>query len=106
MTAKLESQFDEAMMGIYHRAKVEANYPATVFHRMLVERRGLSTAKYLINAARPSEGYTNLWERKRLDLTVEALILDNPKWHPLFTPAELAKARARLSDYGYEMRQN
>jgi hypothetical protein len=37
-----------------------------------------------------SEGYTALWERGRLDLTVEALIHDNPQWHPLFTPEELA----------------
>jgi hypothetical protein len=30
------------------------------------------------------------WERSRLDLTVEALISDNEKWHPLFSPDELA----------------
>jgi hypothetical protein len=29
-----------------------------------------------------SEGCTALWERGRLDLTVEALIHDNPQWHP------------------------
>ena len=25
--------------------------------------------------------YTTLWEHGRLDLTVKALIHDNPKWH-------------------------
>ncbi|MQW86012.1 hypothetical protein [Sinorhizobium saheli] len=102
MTEDLERQFDAAMMGIYQRAKTEAKYNATVFLRMLDERRGLATAKYLINAATPSEGYTNLWERNRLDLTVEALVLENHKWHPLFSSDELAKARSRLVAYNYK----
>jgi len=47
-----------------------------------------------------SEGYTALWERGRLDLTVEALIHDNPQWHPLFTPEELDICTERLTQYG------
>ncbi|MCK3778939.1 hypothetical protein MZK49_19720 [Ensifer sesbaniae] len=102
MIANLERQFGVAMLGIYQRAKVEAKYNATVFLGMLNDRGGLPTAKYLINAADPSEGYTNLWERGRLDLTVEATVLENSKWHPLFTPDELAKAKARLVAYQYQ----
>jgi len=48
-----------------------------------------------------SEGYTALWERGRLDLTVEALIHDNPQWHSLFTPEELAICTERLTQYEY-----
>jgi len=59
------------------------------------------TAKYLINSRKPSDGYTNLWERGRLDLTVEAMVMENSKWHELFTSEELDKARRRLTDYGY-----
>ena len=101
MPADIESAFDHAMMDIYVRAKAEANYTASIFHRMLCEQRGLATAKQLINESRPSEGYTALWERGRLDLTVEAIVTDNAKWHSLFEPEELTKARKRLSDYGY-----
>ena len=101
MTNPLEIAFDKAMMGIYVRAKAEANYTASIFHRMLCERRGRATAKQLINEPTPSEGYTALWERDRLDLTVEAIVTDNSVWHPLFEPEELAKARKRLADYGY-----
>ena len=101
MTIDLEAAFDRAMMDIYVRAKTEANYTASIFHRMLSERRGRATAKQLINDRTPSEGYTALWERERLDLTVEAVVIDNPQWHPLFEPEELAKARKRLRDYGY-----
>lgn len=102
MTTNLETQFDTAMMSIYQRAKTEARYNANVFLGMLNDRGGLATARYLINATSPSEGYTNLWERNRLDLTVEALVLDNSKWRSLFTENELAKARARLVAYNYQ----
>ncbi|APO70126.1 hypothetical protein IE4872_PC00095 (plasmid) [Rhizobium gallicum] len=102
MATDLERQFDGAMMAIYQRAKTEAKYNANVFLGMLSDRGGLATARYLINSASASEGYTNLWERNRLDLTVEALVLENGKWHPLFTAEELAKAKARLIAYNYK----
>ena len=40
-------------------------------------------------------------ERKRLDLTAEAVIVEETKWHPLFTAEELEICRKRLRDYGY-----
>ena len=84
MPTALEQQFHGAMLTIYRRAKSEANYTASIFFNMLEDRGGLATAKYLINAPKVSDGYTALWERKRLDLTVEAVIHDNCKWHSLY----------------------
>jgi hypothetical protein len=94
-------QFDEAMLAIYRRAKSEAQHNATIFFRMLTEKGGLATAQYLINSERPSDGYTRLYERGRLDLTVEAMVVEDKRWHGLFTAGELAKAKKRPSDYGY-----
>ena len=68
MPTEAESQFNEAMLNIYRRAKTEAGYNATRFLSMVVEHGGLKTARYLLHAATVSEGYTALWERKRLDL--------------------------------------
>lgn len=90
------------MFNIYQRAKSEADYNATVFFRMLSDNGGLQTARTLINAAKPSDGYTALYERGRLDLTVEAVVLENQKWHELFTSDELSRARKRLHQYGYD----
>lgn len=42
---------------------------------MLHERYGHDTALHLIHSPDPSIGFTHLWERGRLDLTVEALVL-------------------------------
>lgn len=98
---QLTNEFDEAMHGIYHRAHAETGYKASIFLNMLFAHRGLETARRLIHSPHISAGYTALWERKRLDLTVEALIHDNEKWHPLFTPEELAICRKRLRQYEY-----
>lgn len=97
----LMGQFDQEMLNIYQRALSEAHYSATRFLVMLHEHRGLQTARLLIHSANVSEGYTALWERKRLDLTVEAVIHDNPKWHPLFSEEELAICKKRLMEYEY-----
>ena len=95
-----EARFDAAMMNIYQRALNECGYRATRFLQMLFEHRGLETAHILLNASKVSEGYIALWERKRLDLTVEALVLES-EWRPYFSDQELKIARKRLTDYGY-----
>lgn len=94
----LVAEFDQQMLRIYQRALSEANYKATRFLQMLHEHRGLETARILLHSPNVSEGYTALWERGRLDLTVEAVIHDNPKWHPLFTEEELAICAQRLKE--------
>lgn len=98
----LREQFDGAMFDIYCRAKTEAGYTAAIFLRMLTDKKGVATAKQLINASKPSDGYTHLYERGHLELTVEALVVENPKWHSLFTTDELERARKRLTEYRYQ----
>jgi len=97
----LKMSFDEEMFDIYVRAKREAGYNATRFLHMLHEHGGLETARILLHSTNVSEGYTALLLRNRLDLTVEAVIHDNPKWHALFTSQELAICRDRLREYKY-----
>jgi hypothetical protein len=91
------------MFEIYARARAEAKYTASVFLGMLQRQGGLITAKQLINASKPSDGYTALYERGRLDLTVEAVVIENIEWHDLFSTEELARAKARLKQYGYRV---
>ena len=100
MPSELESQFDLAMMNVYRGALDECKYNATRFLHMLHEHRGLDTARILLHAANVSEGYVALWERGRLDLTVEALVLQ-AEWQPLFSTGERDIARSRLAEYGY-----
>ena len=96
----LVRDFDLAMMQIYVQAKQEAGYTATRFHQMLDEHGGVETARRLL--PRTSDGFTELWRRRRLDLTVETLVLD-PKWDDLFSDEERQMARDRLSDCEMEV---
>ena len=98
--ADVERRFGEAMFAIYREAK-GIGYTPSIFLRMLHEKGAIQTARQLINALQPSGGYTRLWELKRLDLSVEAVVHDNAEWHELFTEDELRRCEKRLGDYGY-----
>ena len=65
-TEAVQAAFGNEMHRIYQRALSEAGYKATRFLHMLHEHGGLQTARILINASTVSEGYTALWERRRL----------------------------------------
>lgn len=96
-SSKLERAFDEAMMQIYLVAKNQAGYNATRFFQMLGDHGGVETARRLL--PHMSDGFTQLWQRNRLDLTVESLIL-RPQWHDLFSHDEREIARRRLRECG------
>lgn len=98
---QLVLEFEEAMFTIYRRALDEGGYKATRFLAMLNDEGAMATANHLIHASNVSDGYTALWERGRLDLTVEAMILADPRWHTLFTTKDLEICAARLAEYGY-----
>lgn len=100
MPDKIEADFHRAMLGIYQSALSECGYRATRFRQMVNERGGLRAAKELLHSGGYSEGLTALWEYGRLDLSMEALVLQKP-WSSLFTKEELAVARKRLHDLNY-----
>ena len=97
----LEDEFDKRMQDLYHSGKREAKFSAPLFAGLLKEHGGLETARRFIHSPDYAAGFTKLWERKRLDLTVEFVILEEAKWHPLFTPEEIEICRKRLREYGY-----
>ncbi len=97
----LEDEFNERMQQVHRDGKREGRYSAPLFLDMLKEKGGLETARWLIHSPSVAPGFTALWERKRLDLSAEAVIVEEEKWHPLFTPQEIAICRKRLAEYGY-----
>jgi hypothetical protein len=98
----LEMDFHKEMLAIYRLAKEECDYTATRFLQMVANDGGLKTAQKLISATNPSDGFTALWEKRRLDLTVEALVIKQ-KYQSLFTPTEIEMAKSRLKDYGFDV---
>ena len=100
MASQLERQFHQKMIEIYQRAASECDYRPIRFLQMVNERGGLVTARDLLRASQPAEGLSILWEKQRLDLSVEALVREEP-WRSLFTQDEIAEADKRLKALGY-----
>jgi hypothetical protein len=98
----IESQFHQAMVDIYRKAKEECHYNATYFLQMVEEKGGLQAAKKLLAADDPQYGFTKLWGFGRLDLSMENLVLSN-RFKGLFTEDELKTAKRRLEDYGFDV---
>ena len=78
-------------------------YRAPYFLRMVQERGGLDAAKRLLSASEVQSGLTRLWELGPLDISMEALVLQEP-WARLFSEDERRVASERLEPYGYAAR--
>ncbi|WP_326554429.1 caspase family protein [Micromonospora sp. NBC_01813] len=97
---KIEKEFHQALVSGYLAMKRQINYNATIYIRMISNLGAVGAARQLLHASSVSSGFTTLWEKGRLDLTVEAFVLREP-WSVLFSEDELQIARDRLAAYGY-----
>jgi len=97
----LVEAFHERMRQIHDEAK-DIGYNATRFIQMVESEGGLLAAKKLLAAKGYSEGLTRLWEEKRLDISLEATVIQDP-WNALFSDEELEAARKKLRELGYEV---
>ena len=94
--------FHQAMIASCFQTKAEVKgYDPKVFRVMVERDKGWIAAKRVINASTDPYGYTRLFEEDRLDLTVEAIVVENERWHDLFTDQELRRALRRLDRYRY-----
>ena len=98
---KPRNEFDDAMMSLYRTAKEECGYNAMYFHEMLSEHGGVATARKLLADQTIQYGLKKLWECRRLDLTVECLVLDK-RFESLFDEHEREEARRRLQECGFD----
>lgn len=97
----LQAEFAERMKAVYERGRAEADYNASYFLSMLSQHGPLETARKLLSSAAISDGFAELWERGRLDLTVEAAVSE-AVFSELFSEEEIAIARRRLEQFGYQ----
>jgi hypothetical protein len=101
MSKGLEGAFHDEMLNVYDRAKRECLYNAIRFLQMVNEHGGVAAAKLLLASNHHPEGLTRLWVERRLDISMEAVVLRDP-WNKLFSKEELRIARKRLDDLGYK----
>lgn len=96
-----EEQLHEELVQSYQESK-RIGYVPSRFWEMFCERGAVGTAKALL-AGGPNhipDGFGTLYQLNRLDLSVEALALDE-RFRSLFTPEEISTARERLKKVGY-----
>jgi len=98
--SQVEMSFHNELLAIYRNAKEVCGYIATRFLQMVANDGGLRTANRLLATKEPSDGFTELWEYGRLDLTVENLVIQ-AKHKALFTSEEIIIAQERLNAIGF-----
>ena len=76
------------------------SYRPSYFLQMLENYGAVNTAIKLVTTPKLHEGFEKLYFLKRLDLTIEAVILRNP-YNQLFTKDVLDFAAKRLKALGY-----
>lgn len=96
----IEAAFETALRGTYEAAR-ERGYVATYFLQMLEEHGGVETAKRLLSKSESQTGLFELWNLGLLHESMEAVICDHPRYHTLFTQAEIEEAKRRLEELGY-----
>lgn len=99
MTTGREDEFHQAMVRIYERAREEIGYTATRFLQMVLREGGVATARKLLQSPL-SDGFTTLYGKERLDLSMEAHVL-LPRFEQLFNADQRDEARRRLEGCGF-----
>lgn len=96
----VSDDFHTAVLSVMERCKNELSYNPRYFRIMVSQHGALGAVRKLLAAPAVSDGFVALWERQRLDLSIEALVLDN-RFAAIFSEDERDVARNRLVDFGY-----
>ena len=98
---KLQDEFTVAMKDLCDRIQSECNHNPTRRREMIDNHGGQETANKLLAPGGEYWGFQNLIRLRRLDLSVECLVLQQA-FQSLFSAAPLETARQRLRDNGYD----
>jgi len=102
MVGEAERRFHADMVAGAERLKREIGYNPTRFTRMVGEMGGVEAARHLLRGRDASDGFTTLWEHRRLEVSVEAFVL-LPWYRGLFSEDELATAERRLGEHRFDV---
>lgn len=97
MKSQLESEFHEEMVSIFDKSGKATGYWPRRFLQKVRKVGGLQAAREWLSPVKGlSPGLQRLAKEKRIDLSMEALVLKEP-WSQLFTEDEIKQARRRLA---------
>ena len=101
MPSRAEQAFHSEMLAGSDRLKKENGYNPTRFNQMVAEHGGPGAVHLLLKGSDASDGFTTLWEKGRLDMSCEAIVL-LPWYEDLFSEDERAVARHRLTEHRFD----
>lgn len=93
--AKLENEFWDELTQLYKKTRNELYYPLT-FWVVLGKNKWLDHIKNFIGKGANSNGIIKLINARRPDLSIEYIILNNKKYHLLFSQDELDNCKKTL----------
>jgi hypothetical protein len=96
---ELQQKCPDRMLRVHEQAKPECGYSAARFRNRVLDQGRLDAAKNLLASGGYSEGLTRLWEEQRLDISLEATVLQKP-WRELFSDEELTIAVQTQEELG------
>jgi putative restriction endonuclease len=99
MDSKKNDEFTAHLRGAVREAE-RLGYKPKRFKSMIDELGGFETVKRILSSGRPSEGFTRLWQLKRIDLTCEAIVVETP-WRRFFDPEIVLRSEKLLRDSKY-----
>ncbi|TRC93905.1 hypothetical protein FJV77_20735 [Mesorhizobium sp. WSM4306] len=105
MTTKLKNEFHQAMLEADAAARSLPGYSGHVFRRMIADSGGWKAAKLVLQPmpnGKVQDGFVELWMCDGLELTVEAIVLEQ-KWYDLFTANDRKEAYRRLISVGCDI---
>lgn len=100
MNSQEDLEFTNFLRSKAAEAKRDFGFPATAFLGMLSADGGYTTARKLLSKKVPSDGFADLWKHGRLDLTVEALVVET-KWRAYFDEILISRAETLLQKSNY-----
>jgi hypothetical protein len=102
VSSRAEQAFHSDMLSGIERLKREIGYTPTRFIQMVGEYGGVEAVHPILRGRDSSEGFTTLWEHRRLEMSCEAYVL-LPWYANLFSEKERAVARHRLDDHRFDV---
>lgn len=99
----LELDLEQDCRNIYKKSDVELGYKPTILMQLISNSsKGVKLAVMdIINNPYPSKAFEFYRENKHLEMTLEALIYENEKYHKLVGNDTVLNAKKRLSQVGY-----
>jgi hypothetical protein len=97
----LKRELRERYISTYNECKKFKYFPRAFLDMVVSSEDIVDVTRKLVHKEGGTSGFTTLFENKRMDLSVERIILE-PRYRELFTTEDLQAAYDRLKAYEYD----